>query len=45
MITKNNAIMKISIKREQSQTGLNFAEREKFGPKVKNIFNGQWPQP
>ena len=24
--------MKISIKREQSQTGLSFAEREKFGP-------------
>ena len=32
--------MKISIKREQSQTGLSFAEREKFGPKVKKIF--QW---
>ena len=32
--------MKISIKREQSQTGLNFAEREKFGLKVKKLF--QW---
>jgi len=37
---KDKMIMKISIKREQSQTGLSFAEREKFGPKVKKIF--QW---
>ena len=29
--------MKISIKREQNQTGLSFAEREKFRPKVKQI--------
>lgn len=28
--------MKISIKREQSQAGLSFAEREKFRPQVKN---------
>ena len=27
---------KISIKREQSQAGLSFAEREKFRPQVKN---------
>ena len=27
---------KISIKREQSQVGLSFAEREKFRPQVKN---------
>ena len=27
--------MKISIKREQSQTSLSFAEREKFRPQVK----------
>ena len=32
--------MKISIKREQSQTGLNFAERENSRPKVKRIM--QW---
>ena len=32
--------MKISIKREQSQTGLSFAEREKFGTKFKKMF--QW---
>ena len=30
--------MKISIKREQSQTGLSFAEREKFRPKVKQTL-------
>ena len=29
-------MMKISIKREQSQAGLSFAEREKFRPQVKN---------
>ena len=29
--------MKISIKREQSQTGLSFAEREKFRPQVKQV--------
>ena len=32
--------MKISIKREQSLTGLSFAEREKFEPKVKRMI--QW---
>jgi len=31
--------MKISIKREQSQTGLNFAEREIFRPQVKKIMH------
>ena len=30
--------MKNSIKREQSQTGLNSAERENFGPKVKKYI-------
>jgi len=30
--------MKISIKREQSQTGLSFAEREKFRPQAKRLF-------
>ena len=30
--------MKDSIKREQSQTGLNSAERENFGPKVKKFI-------
>ena len=29
-------MQKISIKREQSQAGLSFAEREKFRPQVKN---------
>ncbi len=32
--------MKILVKREQSQTGLNFDEREKIGLKVKRLF--QW---
>ena len=32
--------MKILVKREQSQTGLNFDEREKIGLKVKMLF--QW---
>ena len=29
---------KISIKREQSQAGLSFAERKNFRPQVKNKF-------
>ena len=32
--------MKILVKREQTQTGLNFDEREKIGLKVKRLF--QW---
>lgn len=31
--------MKILIKREQSQTGLNFAEREKFRPQFKQLIS------